>query len=301
MTETHVTNGTGTSESVTSEHVVTGPKRDRAAYMREYRRRVADNNPSQEFKDEIKPDHEIANSEIKPEPKLELKPEPNVGEPITAEEYERKVIPEADEATRALKARIAEIDQSQRLQREYQQQVDQANAQIDQIFNFWKQNGLSPDQQELFRADPTFMIRLTDFAHNEAIKLHPINSPEYFEAGKKLFFEHLGHLQDQARQHAAAPQPAPETEPMPPNNEQPPFFRPTPAPLPRRHEPSRRSVVSAPVSRESGLLSDGFDRKQQHTLSAAEAEAAKISGVTPTEYLKQKLKLQQMKANGEIV
>ena len=98
-----------------------------------------------------------------------------------------------------------------------------------------------------------------------------------------------------------APQPAPETEPMPPNNEQPPFFRPTPAPLPRRHEPSRRSVVSAPVSRESGLLSDGFDRKQQHTLSAAEAEAAKISGVTPTEYLKQKLKLQQMKANGEIV
>ena len=61
------------------------------------------------------------------------------------------------------------------------------------------------------------------------------------------------------------------------------------------------AAVSAPVSRESGLLSDGFDRKQQHTLSAAEAEAAKISGVTPTEYLKQKLKLQQMKANGEIV
>ena len=89
---------------------------------------------------------------------------------------------------------------------------------------------------------------------------------------------------------------------MPPNEQPPEFFRPTPAPLPpRRQAPSRSGIVSAPVTRETGLLADNFDRKQQHTLSPQEVEAAKISGVTPSEYLRQKLKMQQMKVNGEIV
>jgi hypothetical protein len=149
------------------------------------------------------------------------------------------------------------------------------------------------------------MVQLSAFAAEEASKEHQVNSPEFFDAGKRIFFRHLDHLREEARKHAAQqptePTPTAENIVEPAMTETSPFFRPTPAPLPRRQEPSRRSVVSAPVSRESGLLSDGFDRKGQHTLSAAEAEAARISGISATEYLRQKLKMLEAKARGEIV
>jgi len=300
MSEPHATNGAGQSrshETVTTVSLSSAPwvadgisKASKATY---YRRRQANKNEIQEL-----------NKQINLEPKLEA----GITEPeIKSENTELKAEPNvADEATRALKARIAEAEQSQRLQREYQQQVDQANQQINQVFNFWQQNGLSPEQEQIFRADPAFMIRLTDFAVTEAGKLHQVGSPEFFELGKQLFFQHLDHLQDQAKQHAAA---APPTAPMPATDNQTnsepametPRFQTPASPVRKPQAPSRSGIVSAPVTRETGLLSDSFDRKGQHTLSAQEAEAARISGVTPAEYLKQKLKMQQMKADGEIV
>jgi hypothetical protein len=77
-----VTNGAGTTESVTT---VTGPKRDRAAYMRQYRMLQKLNGkikpelensqpniePQPDFKSEIIPD-------IPPQPKLNSEPKPKI-------------------------------------------------------------------------------------------------------------------------------------------------------------------------------------------------------------------------------
>lgn len=62
-------------------------------------------------------------------------------------------------------------------------------------------------------------------------------------------------------------------------------------------QPVRRSVVSAPVSREAP--SSGGERSNSPVrLTAAQREAAKASGITETEYAKQLVVLRQAKANG---
>jgi hypothetical protein len=305
------TANTGNGHDVNS--VNSASKTDRKAYRREWmrdwrerqrnraqlERQVTENNQAN---NQIAPEmnSELSKSENIAEPELELKPEPVIpAEQISEADKYADEVKRADPAAERLRDQLKALAQSEQAIRRHQQQVDETNQQIAQVFHFWKQAGLSPDQEQIFRADPAFMIRLTDFAHNEAIKLHPINSPEYFEMGKKLFFQHLDHLQQQAKQNSAVPQP--ESESMPPNEQPPEFFRPTPAPLPpRRQAPSRSGIVSAPVTRETGLLSDSFDRKQQHTLTAQEVEAARISNVTPAEYLKQKLKYQMLKAQGQV-
>jgi hypothetical protein len=272
--------------------------------MRNYRAQRAANNPSHEFKDEIKPEVEIANS-IKPEPeiKLESNSEIPVEEKTEADKYAAEVR-RADEATERLRDQIAAIDRSRELQQQQQQRAAYAN-QTAEYFRWWQQNGLKPDDEQFLLANPDAIIPLTNFVAGEVAKQHEVGSAGYFEAGRELFFRHVEHLRAQARTNAEqADQPQSVEEPMPqsPTTPTPAFFQPTPAPLPpRQQRPARSGIVSAPVTRETGLLSDSFDRKQQHTLSAQEVEAAKISGVTPSEYLKQKLKMQQMKANGEIV
>jgi hypothetical protein len=96
------------------------------------------------------------------------------------------------------------------------------------------------------------MVRLTDFAHTEASKLHPVNSEQHFTAGKQLFFETLGRLQEQTKQNAAAQQPG---EPIPaPDNQHiaepamtqptPKFFEPVPPPpAAPRQQPSRPGFI----------------------------------------------------------
>jgi len=59
----------------------------------------------------------------------------------------------------------------------------------------------------------------------------------------------------------------------------------------------RKALVSAPPSREAPSLGTG-PRGGKVTLTRAEKDAARISGVTEEEYAKQKLRLQQAKADG---
>lgn len=61
----------------------------------------------------------------------------------------------------------------------------------------------------------------------------------------------------------------------------------------------RNSIVSAPVSREVPTSKPG-ERSGKTTLTVAQREAAKISGVTEAEYAKQLQKITEMKANGQI-
>lgn len=62
-------------------------------------------------------------------------------------------------------------------------------------------------------------------------------------------------------------------------------------------QPVRRSVVSAPVSREAPS-SGGSRSSGEIRLTQLEREAAKMAGITETEYAKQRAKLKEAKANG---
>lgn len=60
---------------------------------------------------------------------------------------------------------------------------------------------------------------------------------------------------------------------------------------------TRRSIVSAPVTREAPS-SGGARSVSQVRLTAAQRESAKLAGITEAEYAKQLLKLNEAKANG---
>jgi hypothetical protein len=62
---------------------------------------------------------------------------------------------------------------------------------------------------------------------------------------------------------------------------------------------SMSRFVSAPVVREPISYSTGRPSNGRVTLTPQDLEYARIAGVTPTEYAKQKLRLREMKENGE--
>lgn len=70
-------------------------------------------------------------------------------------------------------------------------------------------------------------------------------------------------------------------------------------PVRKEPEPRRSAIVSAPVSRE-GSSTTGTASKTQVRLTKEEAEFAAMAGITPAEYAKQKLKLQELKKQGVI-
>ena len=290
MSETHVTTEPVTPDAPSNERVVTPPKRDRAEYMREYRARRAGNNPSQESNGAIKPEAEIANSEIKPEPQSELN---KLDEQITAEEYKRKVI-EADAATEHLKAQIAATNQAQELNR----QVNAARMAPkpptrDELLEYWRQQGLSDANLKFLRDNPDLIdgYELTLHAANQATNEgHVPDTPEHREATKVIFHKWMA----EAHQTAATKL-----------NEPPPeFFKPTPAPSPtsRQQAPSKSSHYSAPVSRETptSRIHEAEQDPTRMTLTPAEVEAAKISRISLREYAEQKLRMLRLRANGEI-
>jgi hypothetical protein len=293
MTQPHVTNGgAGTPQSQSHGETISAVSASSAPWLAAgvsratyYRHRQ--NNKS---------DNSRPNGNGNIEPELKLNPEIPPEEKPAAGEYQEKIIPEADAATERLRQQLKALEQSQELSRRHEAQVNQANQQLNQVFSFWKASGLSPDQEQALRANPALMMQLSGFAATEAGKLHPVNSPEYVEAGKKLFFQHLDHLIGQARQHVATQQPAPESAmpvPMPPT---PPGLL---DPIPARQQPSGRSaLVSAPVSREMPGYRQNDNGKV--TLSLAEQEAAKIAGVDLATYAREKRRYQILKAQGQV-
>jgi hypothetical protein len=287
------------------------PKTDRKAYRREWMRNWREQQRDKTQLERQAAENNQVNNKIalelnaKPEniaePQIENKPDPviPVEEKPAAGEYQQKIIPEANEATLRLKKQLADLEHSHEIHRRQQQQADEINNQVAQVFHFWKQNGATEQQQAAFRANPAFMIQLTDFAHTEASKLHPINSEQYLAEGKRVFFETLANLEQQAKQNTATHQPAPESEPMPPSHEQPPsFFAPSPALAPRPQAPSRTSIVSAPVSRETPGSRDFEPNPRSMRLTRDQVEAARIAGVDLRTYAENLLKMERMKRDG---
>jgi hypothetical protein len=67
-----------------------------------------------------------------------------------------------------------------------------------------------------------------------------------------------------------------------------------------RENASARPVRSAPVSREGTSFSGHRPSGPREPLSAAEQEAAKLSGVSPDEYRKQRERMLALKATGQL-
>lgn len=72
------------------------------------------------------------------------------------------------------------------------------------------------------------------------------------------------------------------------------------SPVREQQDTSRKtSILSAPVSREVPSTGSGQRQSGRVTLTRDQIEAAKIAGVSPAEYARQLVKLNEMKANGE--
>lgn len=65
-----------------------------------------------------------------------------------------------------------------------------------------------------------------------------------------------------------------------------------------KSEPKRTPIVSAPVSRDGPSGSGGGGSKTRVTLTEAQVDAARIAGISPEEYAKQFLKLEEAKKAG---
>jgi hypothetical protein len=294
MTQTHVTDSAAAPEPVTT---VTLPKRDRAAYMREYRARQNNKSETPELNNnspEITPD-------IPPPPELNCAPQPAPGQKPEVE------LPRPDEAAEALRKQVEELRKSELLLRQHQGQQQNRQQQeenylryLRQTFQYWKQNGLTSEaEQFLLAGPPTIIDELTQFAGQQAVAQgHQAGSAEHEQAAQKIFHDSLEHLREQARHHAPAQQ---SSEPMPTTNNIEPamtsndFFKP-PEPKPvRQHVP-----VSAPVSRTvptgSGSRPDWETGKT--VLTAEEKEHARLAGVSETDYARGKLRLQRERAEG---
>src|SRR5262249_23745209 len=82
--------------------------------------------------------------------------------------------------------------------------------------------------------------------------------------------------------------------------------RPSPAPAapsyvsPRQHQQRSTVPMSAPVSRDSPSFSTGRPQGGPVRLTPAQQEAARFSGISEAEYARQLVKMERMKAAGEI-
>lgn len=181
---------------------------------------------------------------------------------------------EQDGASGALKAQIDALRQSETIQR----QAQAAMLAAQERRQSWLQN--NPLAQQHYAA--------LNHLHQEALQSGLVDtSPQYFDflnnrlatlqaqhpanAGKQLI--------DEMHQRAAQDRP--------------------PEPPPQQPASPRTNIVSAPVSREVPSSANGSRTGGKITLSREQLEAAQMAGVTPTEYARQLLRLNEMKASGE--
>jgi hypothetical protein len=216
-------------------------------------------------------------AEIPPQPEPDLEAVAKVG---------REAV-EADSAAAALRKQIEAVARAEEMQRQQAAQLAAAPqpATREQLLHVWKSKGATDAELKFLEANPEMIdyAPLTAFAANEAAQQgHARGTEAHMEATKKLFHEHLAHLQTQAAGNHPAVQPTPE------------FFKPAPPPAP----PSRAHIVSAPVSREVPTGTPRELNPSQVKLSAEEVEAAHLAGVSLQTYAINKLRLQKEKAAG---
>jgi hypothetical protein len=195
---------------------------------------------------------------------------------------------EADIASFALKKQIDDMRRAGQLQRErleYQRvQIHNAPQTREQKLEAWKPS-LSEQEFRFLSENPRMVDHheLTTWAAQQAIAAgHERNSSDYWRSIEQTFDREMNRMK--ARTEAQEPTPK--------------FFQPPPAPAPRKA--STASIVSAPVSR--GVPSSepkplSADRMATR-LSLEEQQIAAASGISLTEYAKNKLRLEREKREG---
>jgi hypothetical protein len=204
-----------------------------------------------------------------------------------------KEVSEADSAGAALKRQIEELARSEQLQKQaaqYAAQQQQRPPTREEKLALWRQQGMPDDQVEFLKANPELVdySELAAFAAGEALQAgHERGSHDHMRATKEIFDKHLAHLQAQAQQQIE-----PAMTPTPK------FFAPPPS------KPPRASSVrfSAPVSRDVPSAVPPSERYTEDprrvTLSVDEREIARASGISETEYARQKIRLEREKREG---
>ena len=205
--------------------------------------------------------------------------------------------PDPDEACEALKKQLAHLKASEEAVRQHQAATLAARAAMaqqqqaqpptrEQKLEMWKQQGMDPEDARFLAENPQ-MVDLHDVtrvASEEAAQHHERGTDAHRQATREIFDQHLASLQAQP---AASARPAAST-----------FFEHSESPrLPAG--PDRSAIVSAPVSwREAGGYREPSLR--QIKLTSEEAAIAAASGVSETEYARQKLRMLKAKASGEL-
>jgi hypothetical protein len=153
----------------------------------------------------------------------------------------------------------------------------------EELIAVWKQQGLTDREAEFLLANkhmiarPDFIARAANEAQAQGTQR---DSDEYFQTIADSFNRQVAERADKKAKKAAkkAHEPTPE------------YFQPTPA-SPEQPEQSASSIYSAPVSRQ--VSGGGW-------LSREEQEAARMAGISDTEYARNKVKMLRMQKTGQI-
>ncbi len=214
------------------------------------------------------------------------------GAPALEQESEPQLHPQpAEAAGDVLKAQIAEMERARELNRQAQIQAAMAAQPVTraQLLEHWRHNGVSAANLEFLERNPELIDgwQLTTYAANEAARLgHKVDTDAHREATREIFHKYLHNVQQQSN--------VSEPEMYPPPKSITPPSRPQQPRQPRRDVSN--SIVSAPVSREL----PGRVEPNRVTLSPDEVEAARVSGISVQEYAKQKQRVAEARARGEL-
>jgi hypothetical protein len=189
----------------------------------------------------------------------------------------------------ALKRQYEQIQRAQQIQQQHAQRLQPPQTREQWVAALMAQSGTTQAEAEFLLDHPQMMhspkIMQRTMADIQAAGVQRDDSPEYFQAVESTFNRHLKRKQQKAAAKAAA-EPVPE------------YFQPTPAP-PEQPEQAASSIYSAPVSRQAG----GGNYQPSPSsirLSREEQEAARMAGISDTEYARNKLKMLRMQQAGQI-
>jgi hypothetical protein len=189
----------------------------------------------------------------------------------------------------ALKRQYEQLQQAQQFRQQHAQQLQAPQTRQQWVAALMQQSGTTKAEGEFLLDHPVIMYEPKAMqkimAELHAAGVQRDDSPEYFRAVEETFQRHLERKQQKAAAKAAA-KPPPE------------FFTPT-APPPEQPEQSASSIYSAPVSRQAG----GGNYQPSPSsirLSREEQEAARMAGISDTEYARNKLKMLRMQQTGQI-
>jgi hypothetical protein len=245
----------------------------------------------------------VAAAMSEPEPHVEPKLEPApdspaaLAEKIEAQQLEHEIrVERADEAADRLRDQLKALAQSEQAIRQHQaaqMAATQRPQTREQLLEQWRREGVSEANIDFLQGHPEMIDgwQLTVHSANRATQEgHTPDTDEHREATKRIFHKYIS-----AGEKIAATGHDPSLDPTPE------FFKAQPPAISApRQPPSRSSHYSAPVSREGspGNYSSD-DNPRSVRLSPDQLEAARVSGVTPTEYAKQLVRMRRMQASGE--